>query len=73
MQKLNKNAAQPGLNQKALLDLGMLCPSEEFVMTFRKAIEPLMKALFNKANQIRLLTEARDRLLPKLMSGELKV
>jgi len=72
MQKLNKNAAQPGLNQKALLDLGMLCPSEEFVMTFRKAIEPLMKALFNKANQIRLLTEARDRLLPKLMSGEIK-
>ena len=73
MQKLNKNAAQPGLNQKALLDLGMLCPSEEFVMTFRKAIEPLMKALFNKANQIRLLTEARDRLLPKLMSGEIEV
>jgi len=72
MQKLNKNAAQPGLNQKALLDLGMLCPSEEFVMTFRKAIEPLMKALFNKANQISLLTEARDRLLPKLMSGEIK-
>ena len=73
MQKLNKNAAQPGLNQKALLDLGMLCPSEEFVMTFRKAIEPLMKALFNKANQIRLLTEARDRLLPKLMNGEIEV
>ena len=73
MQKLNKNAAQPGLNQKALLDLGMLCPSEEFVMAFRKAIEPLMKALFNKANQIRLLTEARDRLLPKLMSGEIAV
>ena len=73
MQKLNKNAAQPGLNQKALLDLGMLCPSEEFVMTFRKAIDPLMKALFNKANQIRLLTEARDRLLPKLMNGEIEV
>ena len=24
-------------------------------------------------NQIRLLTEARDRLLPKLMSGEIKI
>ena len=73
MQKLNKNAAQPGLNQKALLDLGMLCPSENYVFAFRKAIEPLMKALFSKANQIRLLTEARDRLLPKLMSGEIDV
>ncbi len=73
MQKLNKNAAQPGLNQKALLDLGMLCPSENFVLAFRKVIEPIMKALFSKANQIRLLTEARNRLLPKLMSGEIKV
>jgi type I restriction enzyme S subunit len=73
MQKLNKNAAQPGLNQKALLDLVMLCPSENFVLSFRKAIEPLMKALFSKANQIRLLTEARDRLLPRLMGGEMEV
>ena len=73
MQKLNKNAAQPGLNQKALLDLGMLRPSENYVLAFSKAIEPLMKALFSKSNQIRLLTEARDRLLPKLMSGEIAV
>ena len=73
MQKLNKNAAQPGLNQKALLDLVMLCPTENFVLLFNKAIEPLMKALFSKANQIRLLTEARDRLLPRLMGGEMKV
>ena len=73
MQKLNKNAAQPGLNQKALLDLVMLCPSENFVLSFRIAIEPLMKALFSKANQIRLLTEARDRLLPRLMGGEMEV
>jgi type I restriction enzyme S subunit len=71
MQKLNKNAAQPGLNQKALLDLGMMCPSERIVLAFRRALEPLMKALFGKAKQIRLLTEARDRLLPKLMSGEI--
>ena len=73
MQKLNKNAAQPGLNQKALLDLDMLCPSENFVIAFRTTIEPLMKALFSKANQIRNLTEARDRLLPKLMSGEIDI
>ena len=73
MQKLNKNAAQPGLNQKALLDLVMLCPTENFVLLFNKAIEPLMKALFSKANQIRLLNEARDRLLPRLMGGEMEV
>lgn len=73
MQKLNKNAAQPGLNQKALLDLSLLCPPENLVILYRKSIEPLMKALFSKAKQIRLLTEARDRLLPKVMGGEVVV
>jgi len=71
MQKLNKNAAQPGLNQKSLLELSILCPIESVVLSFRQAVEPFMKAIFCEAKQIRLLTEARDRLLPKLMSGEI--
>ena len=32
-----------------------------------------MEKLLDWKNQIMLLTEARDRLLPKLMSGEIEV
>ena len=32
-----------------------------------------MKNLFNRAKNIHILQEARDRLLPKLMSGEIDV
>ena len=73
MQKLNKNAAQPGLNQNAIKSLKLLIPNEKLIVRFDEIISPMMKVLFDLANQIRHLTEARDRLLPKLMSGEIEV
>ena len=73
MQKLNKNAAQPGLNQYAIKSLKLLMPNEKLIVRFDEIISPMMKVLFDLANQIRHLTEARDRLLPKLMSGEINV
>ena len=73
MQKLNKNAAQPGLNQNAVKSLKVLIPNENLIIRFDEIISPMMKVLFDLANQIHNLTEARDRLLPKLMSGEIKV
>ena len=73
MQKLNKNAAQPGLNQNAIKSLKLLMPNEILIIRFDEIINPMMKVLFDLANQIHNLTEARDRLLPKLMSGEIKV
>ncbi len=73
MQKLNKNAAQPGLNQNAIKSLKVLIPNENLIIRFDEIISPMMKVLFDLANQIHNLTEARDRLLPKLMSGEINV
>lgn len=49
---------------------------EVIAPTNKELFEPLQK-MFNQRqnmlNQIRHLTEARDRLLPKLMSGEIEV
>lgn len=73
MQKLNKNAAQPGLNQNAIKSLKVLMPNENLIIRFDEIISPMMKVLFDLANQIHNLTEARDRLLPKLMCGEIEV
>ena len=73
MQKLNKNAAQPGINSKALLSLELTLPPLEMVQKFDVLIAPIMKNIFAKAKQNSELVEARDRLLPKLMSGELEV
>lgn len=51
--------------------------SIEFVVPKDKILFKPLQILFDKRqgllSQIRLLTEARDRLLPKLMSGEIKI
>lgn len=73
MQKLNKNAAQPGINSKAMLSLELLLPPLTLVKEFDKFITPIMKSIFSKAKQNHELVEARVRLLPKLMSGEIEV
>ena len=48
-------------------------PSTIVLDSFNQIIEPIRTQKENLQTQIRLLTEARDRLLPKLMSGEIAV
>ena len=48
-------------------------PSIRVIDSFNQKIEPIRTQKENLQSQIRLLTETRDRLLPKLMNGEIKV
>lgn len=73
MQKLNKNAAQPGINAKSMLSLNVLLPPLDLVQEFDMFATPIMKSIFAKAKQNCKLAQTRDRLLLKLMSGELEV
>lgn len=47
-------------------------PSINVLNSFNHIIEPIRTQKENLQSQIRLLTEARDRLLPKIMSGEIE-
>ena len=73
IQKLNKNAAQPGINKNAIMSLEILLPPAEIVEKFSEYVTASMSNIFVKAKQIKFLSEARDRLLPKLMSGEISL
>ena len=58
---------------KYLKEEDILLPSEQLARHFDIIISVQYKAIQSYRDQIRLLTEARDRLLPKLMSGEFEV
>ena len=73
MQKLNRNAAQPGINQTAIASLPLLIPTKQLLSSFDRFTIPIMHRIFNLAKQNRNLELARNRLLPKLMSGEMEV
>ena len=50
-----------------------ITPSIDVVLAFSKIVSPLIKEVVNRAKESRRLPELRDTLLPRLMSGELKV
>ncbi len=70
---MGKGAAQPNLSQDMIKKLEILIPSLCLLKNFDSKVKPIYKELSYLSSQIRLLTEARDRLLPKLMSGEIAV
>jgi len=48
-------------------------PESSVIMEFEEIIKPYFKKMFINQNQICILTTLRDTLLPKLMSGEVRI
>ncbi len=60
------------LTKGMIESLVIIEPSICVLDSFNQIIEPIRTQKENLQSQIRLLTEARDRLLPKIMSGEIE-
>jgi len=71
--QLNANSAQPGLNQEAMKSLEIIIPPLELINQFKEKVKSLIDKIFFNCNQIRTLTRLCETLLPKLMSGEVRV
>lgn len=61
------------ITKNELLSLSFILPNEKLIKRFNNVAISIDKKIEYLDMQIGLLTEARDRLLPKLMSGELEV
>jgi type I restriction enzyme S subunit len=66
-------AAQPKISQGRLSDKKILMPYLGLIQEWSGIAKHYFGRIRVITEQIRLLTEARDRLLPKLMSGEITV
>ena len=61
------------LNTGNFSKIPIQCPGDKLLIDFNKEVEPFFdKILFNHS-QIRTLEKLRDTLLPKLMSGEVRI
>lgn len=69
----NANAAQPGINQKGVRGLRVITAPEKITSEFDNLVEPLLALLISLAKRNLILSQTRDLLLPKLISGELDV
>jgi len=66
-------AVQPKLSQKNLKSLPFVLPKEPVCRAFSELIQPLFAKVRTNADETLTLVSLRDTLLPKLLSGELRV
>ena len=69
----SNGAAQQQITIPMIRNKEITIPSKCILELFESKTEPIFNQIDIFKEQIRLLTEARDRLLPKLMSGEIAV
>jgi len=61
------------LNKKNFENIEFIVPSKELIKEFEKVVNPIDEKILNNSIQIQTLTQTRDTLLPKLMSGEVEI
>ena len=66
-------SAQENISSSGIEEMSFIPYKAEITNSLGKEIEPLFKKIIFNQSQIRTLTSLRDTLLPKLMSGEVRV
>ena len=66
-------AVQANLSLAAIGSLPIIQPSQDTLEKYLKLITPIFSAIFKNNEESRRLSQLRDTLLPKLMSGEIDV
>lgn len=70
---LQKGAAQPHVYAKDINSVSICIPIESVLISFEGKASKYFDTISSFQSQIHLLIETRDRLLPKLMNGAIKV
>ncbi len=61
------------IKREHLRESEVLIPNEKILVKMNKVMNPTIETLINNKIEVRLLTKLRDTLLPKLMSGKVRV
>jgi type I restriction enzyme S subunit len=70
---MNVGSAVPSLTTQVLNQIPIIIPADEIVIKFDTIVQSFYQKLESNNLQIQTLTKTRDELLPRLMSGEVRV
>ena len=71
--RIADGSVQKNLNTKLVSSQKIVIPSSEISEIFDTTVKPLFDAMLENVKQTEILAALRDTLLPKLLSGELRV
>ncbi|WP_151948075.1 restriction endonuclease subunit S [Aliarcobacter butzleri] len=66
-------SAQPQLPIRDLNNVSFILPPKNIYYKFMEQVKPIYSKVFNNQKQIQTLEKLRDTLLPKLLSGEVRI
>src|SRR5690606_34695958 len=66
-------SVQKNMNAKVITGVNLVLPTKEVLLKFKEIILPLRKQIAANVKESEQLSTLRDTLLPKLMSGEIRV
>jgi len=69
----NTSSISKAVNSKIIKAMPFVMPDRETISSFSYVVSPILAEINNKQRACMRLQESRDRLLPKLMSGEIEV
>lgn len=73
LDRYNSGSAVPSLNRNNVHNLVQILPSKVVLDKFQEVVESNFAKIAENNSGIEILTKLRDTLLPKLMSGELRI
>jgi len=73
IENLNVGSTQPLVRQSDLRNIEILLPDNELILDFEKQAKDIFRKINQNKKQIQTLESLRDTLLPKLLSGEVRV
>ena len=71
--EMNVGSAVPSMTTKVLNNINILIPTHKILEAFDKELNDIYHKKKNNENQIQALSKLRDTLLPKLLSGEIRI
>lgn len=73
IQHIVTGAVQPKINQSNMNNIAVTIPKKALLDEFQQVIKPIYEKFRNNTEETKMLINTRDSLLPKLMSGKVKV
>ena len=70
---LADGAAYPAVRPEVIAATPVVCPTDEILATFSEAVCPPLAKIAQNERESRTLAALRDALLPKLISGEIRI
>lgn len=70
---MSYGSAQPNISPSQIENIDVIYPNKEKLVSFLNISNPIFNKVLDNNNQIQSLTKTRDTLLPKLMSGQVRV